>query len=102
MREPARHFRPGGCALRVDELCDVVEHHHKAAAGRFGQRHAARMYAFAAALQLELELPGLRPLLAQVRAHQLGKFVELLANDGGRSAVADGKRQVLPEHEHAG
>src|ERR1700694_2523867 len=42
VREAARDFAPGGVALRLDEVRDVVEHHHIAVLAALAQARAAK------------------------------------------------------------
>ena len=102
MREAPRHFCPGSGTLRLNQLRNVVDHQHVAAAGRLRQAGAARVHRLRRALELQLELPGLAALAAKVRPHEIGESAELSAEDGGGAVVRDGKLQLMVKYQHPG
>src|SRR6185503_14379826 len=101
MREAPRHLAPGEGPLRVDHLRDVVEDHDVTTSRRLRQLRSARVDRLAGNLELEVELPRLFALLAELRADELREAVPLLAQDGARPEVRDGKRELRVEHQHA-
>src|SRR5712691_6302679 len=103
--EPARNLAPGGCALRRDQLRDVVEYHDVTAPTGLRQRRTPYENHSPPLAHLNLLLPRGLSVLFELRpqhASKLGERVpilELQSNQGRNVLVQDAARPAVSNPE---
>ncbi len=112
--ESAGDLAPGGCALRRNQLRDVVEYHDVTPATRFGQRGTSYENHRPALAHLDLLLPRGLSALLEFRPQHAGKLGErapiaelqsdqrrnVLVQDAARPVVRNPQDEAVIENEH--